>query len=82
MFAQNLKRLRKAKGLSQSELARRAGLTHGHISLLESGQRRPMMDTVHALADALSCDPADLYTVPTNTPIPPALDGAVLTAVA
>jgi transcriptional regulator with XRE-family HTH domain len=69
MFGQNLKRLRKAKGLSQSGLARSAGLTSVAISLLESGQRQPMLDTAEALAIALGCTLDDLRN-PTPTPAP------------
>lgn len=40
-FAAALKHAREAAGLSQAELARRAGLTGSYISVLESRRRRP-----------------------------------------
>ena len=47
-------RLREAAGLTQEELAERAGLSRKAISLLERGERkRPYPHTVRALADAL-----------------------------
>ena len=39
-FGQRLKRFREAAGLSQNELARRAGVSVPMISMLESGRRR------------------------------------------
>ncbi len=53
-FGGRLRRLREAAGLSQEELASRAGLTAKAISLLERGERkRPYPHTVRSLADAL-----------------------------
>jgi DNA-binding XRE family transcriptional regulator len=52
-FAGVLKRLRKAAGLTQEELATRAGLTAKAVSALERGERRrPYPHTVRSLADA------------------------------
>jgi predicted ATPase/DNA-binding XRE family transcriptional regulator len=53
-FGARLRRLRETAGLSQEELAARAGLTAKAISMLERGQRRrPYPHTVRSLADAL-----------------------------
>ncbi len=53
-FGALLKRQRLAAGLSQEQLAERAGLTAQAISVLERGIRRaPYRDTVRALARAL-----------------------------
>lgn len=49
-----LKRLRDAAGLTQEELAQRAGLTAKAVSALERGERRrPYPHTVRSLSDAL-----------------------------
>ena len=49
-----LRRLREAAGLTQEELADRAGLSRKAISVLERGERkRPYPHTVRSLADAL-----------------------------
>ena len=49
-----LRRLREAAGLTQEELALRAGLTPNAVSDLERGKtRRPHPHTVRSLADAL-----------------------------
>lgn len=53
-FGERLRRLREAAGLTQEELAGRAGLTSNAISDLERGRRRrPYPHTVRSLADAL-----------------------------
>jgi predicted ATPase/DNA-binding XRE family transcriptional regulator len=53
-FGARLRRLRTAAGLTQEELAQRAGLTARGISDLERGARnRPYPHTVRSLADAL-----------------------------
>ena len=53
-FGARLRRLREAAGLSQEELAERAGLSRKAISVLERGERkRPYPHTVRSLADAL-----------------------------
>ncbi|CAN5595836.1 hypothetical protein BH23CHL2_BH23CHL2_11880 [soil metagenome] len=53
-FSHHLRRLRETAGLTQAELAERAGLSVKAISALESGRRRrPYPSTVRALSDAL-----------------------------
>lgn len=53
-FARRLRRMRDAAGLSQEELALRAGMTAKGVGAIERGVRRyPYPHTVRALADAL-----------------------------
>lgn len=53
-FGQLLRRWREAAGLTQAELAERAGISDKAIGALESGRRqRPYPSTIRALADAL-----------------------------
>jgi predicted ATPase/DNA-binding XRE family transcriptional regulator len=57
-FGQRLRGLREAAGLTQAELAERAGLSEKAIGALERGRRqRPYPHTVRALADALELTP-------------------------
>jgi transcriptional regulator with XRE-family HTH domain len=46
---------RKARGLSQRELAELTGTTQSAIARLESGGRPPRIDTLLRIADALDC---------------------------
>lgn len=59
-FGSLLRRYRSAAGLTQEELAERAGISPRAISALERGDRRsPHRDTVAQLADALALSPAE-----------------------
>jgi transcriptional regulator with XRE-family HTH domain len=55
-FAERLKGLREAAGLSQYALAKRSGLTKQALSRLELGEREPTWVTVQLLAAALGVD--------------------------
>jgi len=59
-FGLNLKRLRADAGLSQEELAARAGLHRTYVSSVERGHRNVSLENIFALAAALKCDPRDL----------------------
>jgi transcriptional regulator with XRE-family HTH domain len=58
-FGMLLRFYRAGQGLSQSELARKAGLTYSAISRLEAGNRRPKRETVESLAKALELGPEE-----------------------
>ena len=60
IFVENLRAARRAKGLSQEELAHRAGLDRTYISALERNVYNPTIDVVDRLADALGIDAAAL----------------------
>ncbi len=56
-FQEKLAALRKVVGISQSELARRVGLSPSYIHRLENGERRPTSrDVVLNFAQALDLD--------------------------
>ena len=55
-FASRLKALREQAGLSQGQLAERAGMNMFSIAKLEQGRREPSWATVLALAAALGVD--------------------------
>ena len=59
-FAENLRRLRVERFLSQRELARQAGLHAVTLVRLEAGATAPSTRTVRALAAALGIEPRDL----------------------
>ena len=52
-FARTLQRLRRERGLSQEELAHRAGLSTSYVSLLETRKRQPTLTVMLALAREL-----------------------------
>jgi transcriptional regulator with XRE-family HTH domain len=55
-FGKRLKELRESAGLSQQDLATRAGLSVGGLAGLEQGRREPNWTTVLSLASALEVD--------------------------
>jgi transcriptional regulator with XRE-family HTH domain len=59
-FGTNLRRARTQSGLSQMELAGRAGLSVSQIYRLETGRRDPRLRTIISLGRALGIDGADL----------------------
>lgn len=50
-FKDNLKILRKRKGLSQMELADKLGFSKSLIGLYETGDRKPSFESLEAIAD-------------------------------
>ena len=59
-FAENLRRLRVDRFLSQRELARQAGLHSVTVTRLEAGAAAPSTRSVRALAVALGVEPREL----------------------
>jgi transcriptional regulator with XRE-family HTH domain len=54
VFPERLRAAREKRGLSQGELAARAGLQASAISHFETGSRKPSFDNLRRLADALN----------------------------
>jgi predicted ATPase/transcriptional regulator with XRE-family HTH domain len=68
-FGMQLRRLREAAGLTQEELAFRAGLTPNAVGDLERGKtRRPYPYTVRSLADALDLSEEERATLLATVP--------------
>ena len=63
-LAEGLRRVRAERGLSQSNLARLAGVSPSAISQAEGGHRGLGLDTVLVLAEALGIGLDDLLTAP------------------
>lgn len=59
-FAANLKQARAKSGLSQTQLAKAAGISHSEIYRLEAGTREPRLGTLLSLGNAMGIDGADL----------------------
>ena len=51
---------RLAAGLTQSQLAERIGVAAQHVGRWERGERKPKIDALIRIADALGCDVRDL----------------------
>jgi transcriptional regulator with XRE-family HTH domain len=55
-IAEQVTEQRRARGLSQKELAELTGTTQSAIARLESGGRPPRIDTLLRIAEALDCE--------------------------
>jgi transcriptional regulator with XRE-family HTH domain len=53
VFAENLRRQRKAMGISQEDLADKAGLHRTYIGSVERGERNVSIDNIERLAIAV-----------------------------
>lgn len=62
LFADNVRRLRKERGLSQEKLAFEAGLHRTYISGIERGVRNVSLDNIGVIATALGVSPAVLLS--------------------
>ena len=60
IFAKNLKRFRMEAGLSQEELASRAGLHRTYLGSIEREERNPSLKNVERLAKGLDISPTEL----------------------
>lgn len=64
ILGSNVRRLRKAAGLSQAELANRMGVDRAYVSGLELGERNPTIVTLWHLGQALKIDLGEFFSQP------------------
>ena len=61
VVARNLRRIRHAKGLSQEELADRAGINRNYVGMLEREEHAATVDMLEKLAEILETDPTEFF---------------------
>lgn len=76
LFAEQVKTLRKQKGLTQEELAHRVGLRQSTISMIENAQFRPEPTTIAKLAKQLGVPSEQLWPATPSGPVRGATNGA------
>ncbi|MFZ1075366.1 MAG: helix-turn-helix transcriptional regulator [Minisyncoccia bacterium] len=59
-LGRNLKRIRKAKGITQGDIVRALGVGRGYISNIENGKMNPTLSTITRLAKALGVSSNEL----------------------
>ncbi|MCZ8158576.1 MAG: helix-turn-helix transcriptional regulator [Rhizobiaceae bacterium] len=64
VFAQNLRRIRQAKKMSQEDLAHRASIDRTYVSSLERGVYSPTIEVVAKIAHALDVEVVELLIAP------------------
>ncbi len=63
-FGRRVREIRQERGLSQEELAFKAGLHRTYVSSAERGQRNVGLVNIERLAQALDIDICDLFNRP------------------
>jgi len=66
LFGRNVRRLREELGLTQAELALKAGINRSYLGGVERGQRRICMENIARIADALAVSPDALFRAGMN----------------
>lgn len=62
LLGENVRRIRRDKGMTLETLAHEVGLAYSYMGQLERGQRNPTLDVVERIAAVLKVDPRDLLT--------------------
>jgi|TARA_Y100000310_G_scaffold299617_1_gene334623 transcriptional regulator with XRE-family HTH domain len=52
-FAENIKKIREAKGMSQGDIFRATNIDRAYICNLETGKQNPTLETIEKIARAL-----------------------------
>lgn len=61
IVARNLRQIRHAKGMSQEELADRAGINRNYVGMLERSEHAATVDMLEQLAAALDIEPSIMF---------------------
>lgn len=61
IFGKHLRQLREASGLTQEELANKAGMHFTYVGQIERGVRNPSLVNLHKLAKALNITAGKLF---------------------
>lgn len=75
-FGADVRRLRKARGLSLEQLAEKAGLSTNYIATLETKPRDPSLSTLRRIARALQVPISELVKEKASAVSPAALEVA------
>ena len=61
LLGQKIRQFRTSQGLSQEELALRAGLNPAHLGHIERGLKSPTIDTISKISEALNVELSQLF---------------------
>lgn len=62
-FGAKIRKLRKARGLTQEKLAEKAGIDYSYMNLIENGKRNPSLKLIAKLARVLSISLGELMRI-------------------
>ncbi len=66
-LSENIRRLRRARGLSQEELAHRLNVSRQSVSLWEQGVTNPTVENIYAMAEVLGASFDELMATPAGS---------------
>ena len=66
-FGERVRELRQAKGLSQEELAFKAGVHRTYLGGIERGERNPALRNIEAIAKALNITLSEFFQFKIST---------------
>ena len=66
-FGERVRELRRAKGLSQEELAFKANVHRTYLGSIERGERNPSLKNINAIARALGVSLSEFFSDKVNT---------------
>lgn len=55
-----IQRLRNKKGISQEVLSGFAGIARTHLTMIENGTKKPNLETIFKISEALNMKPSEL----------------------
>ncbi len=61
LLGQRIKEVRKAKNITQEELAEKIGIGASNISYIENGKFAPSIENFAKIAEVLGVEPSELY---------------------
>ena len=61
MLSENIKNLRKTKGISQEELAFSLSSARNYIGCIERGEKSPSLDFMLDISNVLGCNLAEFF---------------------
>jgi transcriptional regulator with XRE-family HTH domain len=61
LVVDNIKKIRKEKGISQEKLAEKCNINTSYIGLMEIYRNIPKLSTIEKIAEALDVDPLELF---------------------
>lgn len=67
IMGKNIRRFRRAKGITQEKLAETVDVSGSYIGYLERGKKSPSLDLLARIANVLQVDPATLLTETDDT---------------
>lgn len=69
IFSNNLKRIRKSKGLNQDTAAQKVGIKQNTWSNYENGKSYPDVDIIEDIIKILDIERSQLFETPTSSPV-------------